>query len=274
MELMEKGSLRTVLRETPDIPWPRKLLWARELASGMAYIHQLGHVHRDLKSDNVLVSRSNHVKVTDFGTSTFYRRSLELGLAHGEGGSGAALLKEQPEDPVFHTKGIGTLLWMAPEVLAGKPYSPSVDVFSYAIVLWEIGAQTTPWPELKDVHAFLAQRLLELLLAERRPRVQPAWPQEYRKVMQACWNTEPTQRPTFARVLKMMKNWSVAKYTLDSETAFTLVGDDDEPFVNVLRGPETTSSVPSSRATKHVSGAYSSHTKGWRPEHRSGGMNA
>ena len=70
-ELMERGTLQAVLEAGP-LDWSTKLRYAREVASGMQYVHSLQRIHRDLKSTNLLVSKSNHVKVADFGTSTLF----------------------------------------------------------------------------------------------------------------------------------------------------------------------------------------------------------
>ena len=73
---------------------------------------------------------------------------------------------------------IGTLFWMAPEMLAQEQYGPAVDVYSYGIVLWEIAAQQLPWQEVRDCDLF-ASALIELLRSGRRPTVEEDWPQAY-----------------------------------------------------------------------------------------------
>ena len=50
------------------MPWGTKVRYVYEIASGMFFLHSLKCIHRDLKSDNVLISRSNHLKISDFGT--------------------------------------------------------------------------------------------------------------------------------------------------------------------------------------------------------------
>ena len=100
------------------------------------------------------------------------------------------------------TKGVGTPLWMAPEVLAGRKYGLSADVYSYGIVMWEIAARCDPW---NDVHTnFFLDVLLKLITAEQRPAVDSGWPGGYVAVMRRCWATEPQSRPAFAQVVTLL----------------------------------------------------------------------
>jgi serine/threonine protein kinase len=101
------------------------------------------------------------------------------------------------------TKGIGTTLWMAPEMLAGQAYDASADVYSYAIVLWEVAAQARPWDEVNDT--FLRDALLALIDGGQRPAVEVDWPADYVRVMRRCWAREPQQRPSFKAVLELLQ---------------------------------------------------------------------
>ena len=125
----------------------------------MALVHSLNRLHRDLKSGNILAALVHgqvRLKVADFGTATLAGLSLHVGNETAD-----ELLiypshlntqeVDQRSDRRLRTqltKGIGTPLWMAPEVLSGRRYGPPADVYSYAIVLWEIAAHSEPWPEV------------------------------------------------------------------------------------------------------------------------------
>ena len=63
--------------------------------------------------------------------------------------------------------GVGTVLWMAPEVLAAQSYNTSADVYSYGIVMWEVAAQTYPWNEVPD-DSFFAKALLAVIMRGQR----------------------------------------------------------------------------------------------------------
>ena len=102
----------------------------------------------------------------------------------------------------MRTKGVGTPLWMAPEVLAGRKYGPSADVYSFGIVLWEIAARCDPWSEVQG--KFFLDALLKLITGEQRPAVESGWPGGYVAVMRRCWATHPQSRPAFAEVVALL----------------------------------------------------------------------
>eukprot|EP00047_Mylnosiga_fluctuans_P024787 m.170404 g.170404 ORF g.170404 m.170404 type:complete len:1176 (+) comp9926_c0_seq2:488-4015(+) len=202
-EFMDRGCLTAVL-QTHALDWPTKQRFAHEIALGMALVHSLGRMHRDLKSGNVLVTAAGgtlRVKVADFGTATL------LDMARGAGLIGAPVAAAHASaslQPRVRTKGLGTPLWMAPEVLAGEDYTYSADVYSYAIVMWEIAAQAEPWPDVQG--AFVGDQLLRLLRAGTRLPAERGWPGQYVQAMQAAWALRSEDRPTFAQLCAALQD--------------------------------------------------------------------
>jgi hypothetical protein len=216
-EFMERGSLRVVLENSPDIAWPKKLSFARDTALGMQHLHALGCIHRDLKSGNLLVTRTFGVKVADFGTSRLAGMSKSTkGARHGPQHHQqhqqhqhqlSAPSADQDADPTLTTL-VGTSLWMAPEILFKQPYTQKADVYSYGIVLFEILTQTTPWNELPS--KFLVNHLSAALNAGQRPTLPDevataaatsAGQTMYIQLMHQCWAQSPAERPSFDEVL-------------------------------------------------------------------------
>jgi len=107
-ELMAR-SLQAYIQTTPDIPWDTKFSVLRDVAVGMQHIHSLGHMHRDLKTANVLINARLQAKVADFGSM----RQLLLGRGSGTfrggngGGRGDVLV---PEGQVGMSGLVGTPL--------------------------------------------------------------------------------------------------------------------------------------------------------------------
>jgi serine/threonine protein kinase len=204
-ELMEMGSLQDVLAKNSNLPWSRKYLFAFEIASGMALVHSLGRMHRDLKSANVLVSQRPdgvpHAKISDFGTATL----LDAVFNQPEPQRNGSKPAETSADATTLTTGMGTMLWMAPEMLARQRYTKAIDVYSYGIVMWEIASQKLPWADLQhDKSCMDMIKLLQLLRDGVRPEVGAAWPSPYVEMMTRCWATDAATRPDFKTVTTVM----------------------------------------------------------------------
>src|SRR5689334_8200978 len=134
MEFVEGESLRTMLMREPRLDVLRSAKLIRQAADALAAAHHLGIVHRDLKPDNIMVTRNldgtDLVKVVDFGIAKTV-----------DEGSGSQTLT---------TAGvsIGTPEYMSPEQLAGEKLDARTDVYSLAVVLFNILSGTLPYPRL------------------------------------------------------------------------------------------------------------------------------
>jgi serine/threonine-protein kinase len=123
-EHVDGENLKELVVRSGRLPVRRAVELALPVADGLAFAHQEGLVHRDVKPQNVLLSREGEVKVTDFGIA----RSLDV--EHGVTQTGTVL---------------GTGEYLAPEQASGKPVSPATDVYSLGVVLWELLAGEVPF---------------------------------------------------------------------------------------------------------------------------------
>ena len=204
LELVEFGTLTSYLETNSSIPWLSKISFALDTARGMAYVHERLHrIHRDLKSLNLLVGANLQIKVADFGTAVI--TNLGSPSAQPSGESALASHHENNRVHTQRTKGVGTPLWMAPEILQGsKSYTLSAEVYSYGIVLWEIAAQEKPWNEVSE-QGFFLDVLLKLILSGQRPRVNATWPPAYCELMAQCWATNAEARPLFGVIVDALE---------------------------------------------------------------------
>jgi predicted Ser/Thr protein kinase len=152
-EHVEGENLKELVLRSGRLSVRRALELALDVADGLAFAHDHGLVHRDVKPQNVLLSREGEVKVTDFGIA----RSLHMD--HGVTQTGTVL---------------GTGEYLAPEQASGKPVSAATDVYSLGVVLWELLAGDVPFVG----ENFVAVALRHVnepapSLRERRPDVTP-----------------------------------------------------------------------------------------------------
>ncbi|EEC02203.1 kinase, putative [Ixodes scapularis] len=125
-EYAELGSLYAFLaRQENDsmLSFAQILQWSIQIASGMHYLHEeapIKVIHRDLKSNNVVICSDFTCKICDFGASRFAGGTTRMSLA-------------------------GTLPWMAPEVIQCLPSSETCDVWSFGVVLWELLTHEVPF---------------------------------------------------------------------------------------------------------------------------------
>lgn len=112
MEYIEGGSLASLLKTFGSFQEPLVARYTRQLLSGLEYLHYHNVVHRDIKGANILVTRNGVVKLSDFGSAKricSYEQSM-----------------------------IGTIAYMAPEVIASKGYNWFADIWSLGCTVFEM----------------------------------------------------------------------------------------------------------------------------------------
>jgi len=186
LEFCDAGDLYRALR----LPTPPTLMLrvARAVASGMAYLHRRHIMHRDLKSSNVLLDTAGGVKLTDFGVAV---------QVEGAGGNSSPSAMESSCDPL--TTETGTYRWMAPEVTRHEGYTKSADVFSYAMLLFELITHEVPFADRPPLQAAVAIGLQDL-----RPPFPEDTPWPIRGLIKSCWARRPSSRPKFDGVLNLL----------------------------------------------------------------------
>ena len=182
MEYCAGGSLRACLDgESGKVTADLQRVWGLDVALGMAHLYSQGVEHRDLKALNVLLNSNLRGKVTDFGLSKC--DDLRTGTQTTQGGGAA-----------------GTSAFMAPELLEDNTFTEKSDVYSYAIVLWEIWSRQVPWSDLRPM-----QIMRKVVDKRERPPVPAGMPAGLRELMVRSWAHQPADRPDFAEIEAQLK---------------------------------------------------------------------
>eukprot|EP00051_Salpingoeca_urceolata_P002231 m.48284 g.48284 ORF g.48284 m.48284 type:complete len:1256 (-) comp11988_c0_seq1:149-3916(-) len=211
-EFASRGSLAALVKQTAagkmSLPWQMRMNLALGAAEGMRFLHSVNRIHRDLKTDNILVTQQWEAKVADLGTARLLNQLQSKpgneGLA--DGGSNDAE-ESVPMDTMQLTHGIGTPICLAPEQLERSSYGQPVDVYAFSMCLFELLALERPFSEAR--YSF---HITEAVLQGKRPllrevRVGPEamtcrpTPEQVKDLMARCWVQDPAARPSFANIV-------------------------------------------------------------------------
>lgn len=179
MELANAGSLTDVLYYLNDrrlhLNEPEIAFICREVLQGLSSLHGIKRIHRDIKSDNTLVTRSGEVKIADFGFAAQLTSS------------------ESKRNTV-----IGTPFWMAPEVCRGMDYDAKVDVWSTGVLAIECAEGAPPLLHETQMKAMF------LIATEGPPRLRrpEEWTADFHDFIEKCTMVDQSRRPSASEMLK------------------------------------------------------------------------
>lgn len=212
---LEFDSLKEMLYQQGWRPsWQHLIQIACQMADALAYLHSMGYLHRDIKPGNILMGRDGHIKLTDFGIAT------KESEAQAEIDDKQSVMSRGRPTGGFHKKRmVGTLEYMAPEILQRSPHSRASDVYAFAVTLNELATAMFPFVDCTkdnpEAHTVLEmgygrQELAAAVAAEGlRPTLPKICPPGLTELISACWRPEPSKRPSFSIVrdwLQQMQN--------------------------------------------------------------------
>ncbi|KIR35359.1 STE/STE20/PAKA protein kinase [Cryptococcus deuterogattii MMRL2647] len=175
MEYMEGGSLTDVVT-AHCMSEAQIASVSREVCEGLRHLHSKGVIHRDIKSDNILLSLNGDVKLTDFG---FCARIADPATTK-------------------RTTMVGTPYWMAPEVVLRKEYGANVDIWSLGILAIEMLEGEPPYLTENPVRA------LYLIATNGTPKIKD-WDKlssVFRDYFKVTLQADPAKRPSAAAILQ------------------------------------------------------------------------
>jgi len=177
MEYLENGSLTDILNQHDFglyLDEPHIAFVLLEILTAIYYIHKLDIIHRDIKSDNILISNTG-IKITDFGYSARLDNSRQK----------------------RHTI-VGTPYWMAPEYTKEQGHDNKVDIWALGIILMEMCEGEPPYLDLPPVQALVkisTQGIPDL----KEPR---KWSSELKDFLSKCCSVDPNKRANAEQLLK------------------------------------------------------------------------
>jgi serine/threonine protein kinase len=175
----------------------RILRYAEGIALGMQYLHSQGVIHRDLKSGNILLDGRDNIKGAQNPSACVHARlGADLAAFCAVADFGVARRLSSCSESM--TAETGTYRWMAPEVIRHSRYDHRVDLYSFAIVLWEMLSGKLPYGDLSPIAAAAA-----VVVENLRPPLADApddTPAELMALMVQCWDVAPAVRPEFEAV--------------------------------------------------------------------------
>jgi len=178
-ELLEGSTLREQLGRGP-MPLRKVIDYGVQIARGLAAAHDKGIVHRDLKPENLFVTKDGRLKILDFGLAKLTEPNWPLD-------SKAATVSRGTEPGVV----MGTVGYMAPEQVSGKPVDHRADIFAFGAVLYEMLTGKRAFQKATSVET------LSAILNEDPPgvsQVVPAIPPALQRVVGRCLEKDPEQR--------------------------------------------------------------------------------
>jgi serine/threonine protein kinase/Tol biopolymer transport system component len=169
------------------------LRYASQIADALDKAHRQGIVHRDLKPANVMLTKTG-AKLLDFGLAK------DEEILQGDPGSSPTMSRPLTVQGTI----LGTMQYMAPEQLEGKPADACSDIFSFGAILYEMATGRKAF-EAKS-HASLIAAILK---EEPRPmrELQPLTPPALENIVKACLAKDPDERPQSAHDLKLQLEW-------------------------------------------------------------------
>ncbi|MEO8704738.1 MAG: serine/threonine-protein kinase, partial [Kofleriaceae bacterium] len=183
MELLEGKSLHQLFHEQAPLDWKRMFKILSEMCSSLAEAHAQGIVHRDLKPENVYLEprpgNPEFVKILDFGIAKVMRGDTI-----------------DPQSPQLTATGqtLGTLEYMSPEQLMGKPLDGRSDVYALGVVAYEMITGRLPFPDAKGPAGLITAQLKQTPIPPSAANAKASIPQQADRVILKCLEKDKNNR--------------------------------------------------------------------------------
>lgn len=158
------------------------------IASAMSYLHSKDVIHGDLKPASIFIGKDFLPKLSDYGFYTKYQVLKSMSC------QSSSRMKNVPN-------------YSAPEILNSQSPSKESDVYSFALIIYELMTKEKPFSHLKTTNEIF----FEVVARSGRPKFPEEEEEEeevpccFREMIEACWSQEPKQRPSFEQIVHVLK---------------------------------------------------------------------
>ncbi|RGB38912.1 kinase-like domain-containing protein, partial [Rhizophagus diaphanus] len=171
------GDLRNYINKFfSELTWADRIEILINISKALKHIHEMNLIHRDFHCKNVLVDENRSILICDFGLCT----PVDLEIASD--------------------KIQGVLPYIAPEVLKKKPYTKKSEVYSLSMIMWELTSNESPFSD-RPHDKYLAIQIVK----GQRPDITKETPNFYAKIMEQCWDPDPSKRPDSSDLPELFK---------------------------------------------------------------------
>ena len=185
MELADGGTLRDWMRAGTQ-PWLESVELLIGVADAVAAAHEAGILHRDIKPENILLMKSGYAKLADFGVA---KVNESPSIAAG------AVTETRTREGAI----IGTVGYMSPEQATGRAVGASSDVFSFAIVLYEVLVRRRPFEGRTELD------LLHATANQSPPPLPASIPEPLRAIVDQGLRKDPDERATMRELVRELR---------------------------------------------------------------------
>ncbi|GBC00761.1 hypothetical protein RclHR1_03970003 [Rhizophagus clarus] len=214
MTKMNMDLRRYLQQNHNEMTWRKRIKIVTDIIIALNSIHRENAIHRDLHSGNVLLIFDQRFVISDLGF---------CGPAH------------KPLTSIY-----GNLPYIAPEVIIGKEQTFKSDVYSIAMLMWEISSGQPPFINYNHNYYFAMN-----IVNGMRPKIVPGTPLEYKSLMKQCWDADPSKRPDVVTLWKKINEINL-HYQNKSNYLLTLLpvnNDNLEVMSSVENYTSTTSKL-------------------------------
>ncbi|KAK8843178.1 hypothetical protein M9Y10_025375 [Tritrichomonas musculus] len=195
LQKVQKGLLDTLYDNTMR----QKILIG--IARGMMYLHQKHIIHRDLKPGNIILDENYNPLITDFGLAKY----------------------SDPGKPGNQTQSCGTSVYMAPEVITSTNYNEKADVYSFAIIMYEVITDSIPFPLYQEGKMTPFQFTSKVVHDNYRPNFTVPIKDSLQNLIEKCWSNDPKERPNFEEIFNKLA------FNVE-ESINDILGDDEHSY--------------------------------------------